>query len=779
MLLSGSPEAAQAKTATVVDGATRFELITPSLIRMEYAADGAFEDRSTLTTDGELATSKVPFRTKVKGSTRIIRTNALTLRWQRDAGPLVEGALRVRVGERNLTPALGPNPKPLGGWRRSLDLVDGPVRLREGMLSRAGWYLLDDTATALVSGDAFEVRPARSAEYQDLYLFAYGGDYMRGLEDLRTLTGPSPLPPRKAFGVWFSRYWPYGDSDWRKIVARFRREDVPLDTISLDTDYKRIHDSEAAAAAAQRVGAPDSNYSWNGWGWNRDLYPSPRKFLRWAGSAGLEVGLNVHPSISSNDPQFQAAQSNAGGGLVADSGCDKFQADPSGQCMVFNWADPLQLSAYLQLHRPFEQDGPVFWWLDWCCDGSNAIASGLTADTWINRAYYRHQRDRGSRWPAFGRTGGTRGGGVAATGVGTGAFAEHRYSIQFTGDTCATWPLLAFASEFTAAAGSIGMPYVSHDIGTFHGSVSPSACDRESTPISAPREKILPDDMYARWVQLGTFQPIDRLHSHHGLRLPWEYPAGIERIASRFLRLRGQLAPYLYTLAHEAHETGAPMARALYLQWPAQRAAYKYPSQYTLGEDVLVAPVAEPGARAKTEVWFPPGKWVDWFTGETFRGPATKQLNVPLARMPVFVRGGGIVPMQPRLTSTPVGPPRSLVLSAQAGSGRTTVYDDSGSGFGYKKGESTTTAITQRRADGVSELTVGAAKGGFSSAPRKRNYEIRLAGVPRPREVTVAGNRVGTWRYEVGSRTAVIKTGPQPTSRRLRIRVARSARTRR
>ena len=77
--------------------------------------------------------------------------------------------------------------------------------------------------------------------------------------------------------------------------------------------------------------------------------------------------------------------------------------------MVFDWTDPRQLDAYFGLHESFERDGPVFWWLDWCCDASSAEAPGLTADTWINRHYYESQRARGLRWPAFSRIGGSLG----------------------------------------------------------------------------------------------------------------------------------------------------------------------------------------------------------------------------------------------------------------------------------------------------------------------------------------------------------------------------------
>ena len=123
-------------------------------------------------------------------------------------------------------------------------------------------------------------------------------------------------------------------------------------------------------------------------------------------------------------------------------------------------------------------------------------------------------------------------------------------------------------------------------------------------------------------MQLGAFQPLDRLHSHHGKRLPWEYPEPARTVAADFLRLREALVPYLYTLAREAHDSGLPMARPLYLRWARRPRRYDHPTQYTLGRDVLVAPVSAPGNPAETEVWFPPGVWVDWFTGERHRGPA-------------------------------------------------------------------------------------------------------------------------------------------------------------
>ena len=748
---------AGAEARTITDGDVRFDIITPSLIRIERAPGGDFEDRRSLTTGGRIARG-ARATTRLRSGTRIIRTSRLTLRWERGDGPVGDGDLRVTTRGRSFKPRTGANPAPLGGWRRSLDHVDGPVELHEGMLSRAGWYLLDDSATALLTETGFEPR-APSEGYQDLYLFAYGTDYLRGLRDLRALTGPAPLLPRKAFGVWFSRWWPYGEADWVTLRDQFRKEQVPLDVISLDTDFKAVHDPVGAAFASQVVGAPGGNYSWNAWDWNRSLYPDPPAFFRWADEQGMEVGLNIHPSIDSRDPRFAETQQRAGGDIVADPDCRVVQADTGGECMVFDWTKPAHLDAYFALHEPFERDGADFWWLDWCCDGTSAEAPGLTPDTWINKQYYERQRARGSRWPAFQRMGASLQLGFDGDG-GTGAFAEHRSTIQFTGDTCATWPFLAFASEFTASAASIGLPYVSHDIGTFFSANPQGICSKDASPYIAASQNSLPPEMYVRWVQLGTFQPFLRLHSHHGKRLPWEYDEPYRSIAADFLRLRESLVPTLYSLSRTAHDRGLPMARALYLTWPRRDAAYDRGSEYTLGRDLLVAPVAAPGDPAETTVWFPPGTWIDWFTGERFRGPAERRIEVPLERMPVYARAGSIVPTQPPVETTSAGPAQRLVLVAHAGRGRTVVYDDAGTGFAYERGRFSRTLVTQRRRGRRTVLRIGAAS---RPLPARRAWTVELRGAPEPRRVTAGGRTLSGWTYDGG--TLTVDLGERSTRR--------------
>ena len=121
--------------------------------------------------------------------------------------------------------------------------------------------------------------------------------------------------------------------------------------------------------------------------------------------------------------------------------------DPATKKYVpFDITDKKFATNYMNLVlRPIEKAGVDFWWLDWCCEGSRAQAPGLSADTWINAAYAKQHEKMGSRWPAFSRIGSSfQNGKAGRDNNGLGAFAEHRYSLHFTGDTCSTWPLMAF-----------------------------------------------------------------------------------------------------------------------------------------------------------------------------------------------------------------------------------------------------------------------------------------------------------------------------------------------
>ena len=638
---------------------------------------------------------------------------------------------------------------PLGGYMRSYDSVNGSYSaspacasgqsgdtctanipsMASGLLDKSGWYLLDDSQTAVWTSDGWPAnRPA--GDIQDGYLFGYGQDFTGALSDLAKLTGPATLPDESVFGNWFSRYQPYSTSDYQgTILPQFTANGVSLDDLSVDTDWK-------------------SPNTWNGWEWSSSLFPDSTAFTDWAASQGIDVALNVHPAVATNDPLYAQAQDIAGNSLTTESSCSN-----GGPCAVWDWANVAQAESYFATADP-TQNAVAMTWLDWCCDNSGVFSqSGVTPDAWINYLTAQQMVNDGERGFDLARIGASNQASQAGAYL-SGPWADHRSAIAFSGDTRGTWNTLASEAQLAQDEGSIGEPYVSDDIGSFLGT--------ENTAN-------VPDDLYLRWLQLGTFQPIMREHSDgvdwgQNPRLPWEYDAATNAVGDQFMQLREQLVPYLYTLAYQASSTGIPMAQALYLNYPGQAAAYTNPTEYTLGSNVLVAPVTQPGASVATQVWFPPGTWQDYFTGATFTGPGTQTINVPTSRMPVFVKEGGIIPLQPSSGQAQTAGTAPITLQVHAGAnGSYSLYDDAGTGLGYQSGQSTQTPIsyTENASAGTSTLTISPTVGSYPGEPGNRTYTLDLVDESRPTSVQINGQTIvaSQWTYNAATDTLQVPLG--------------------
>ncbi len=635
------------------------------------------------------------------------------------------------------SPILLPH-SPLGGYRRGLDGVSGSASTTPGLLYRDGWYLLDDTPSAIFNDRTHTVtpRPGHSdAPYQDGYVFGYGQDYKQALGDLATLTGPSELLPRWAYGVWFSEYYDYSAADYENtILPKARAEGVPLDVLVTDTDYK----------------APDR---WDGWEIDPAKFPDPKAFFDWAQSQGLHNTMNIHPSIVSSDPQFTKAQATAGGSLTKNNAGCYADIAHEADCYTFDWGDPQQLKAYLDLHQTMEQQGVDFWWLDWCCEQSQSTLAGVTPDAWINQQYALDTAKNVGRGFAFSRAFGSlqAGGYSGQAGVPTGPWADKRTTVHFTGDTTSNWQTLKFEVGYTPGeSASTGLSAVSHDIGGFNN-------DGTQAPGANPGSTRLSDDLYVRWLQLAAFQPVFRLHGNHSDRLPWQYGDAARTASEKFLNLREDLVPYTYTLAKEAQDTGVPAVRATYLEYPGQQAAYDHAaSEYFYGSDVLVAPATSPGATATTTVWFPPGsQWTDYFTGKTYAGGTTQQVTTDWNAMPVFVKSGGIVTTRTGNVTNDTQNPltKATVTVAGGADGRSSLYEDDGTTTDAKA--SATTAITYAEHGGDHQLRIAPAKGHFAGQVQRRQWTVAFTDATAPHTVRIDGRPApaGSWSYDPATRT--------------------------
>ncbi|MFZ0498390.1 MAG: TIM-barrel domain-containing protein [Steroidobacteraceae bacterium] len=389
--------------------------------------------------------------------------------------------------------------------------------------------------------------------------------------------------------------------------------------------------------------------------------------------------------------------------------------------IYFNLADRKQAAISMQdLHAPLIRQGVDFWWVDG--GGGAAQMPGLDPQLWTNEVFYdATQRQTGKRGFILSRYGG---------------WGSERYPGFFTGDAYSEWRVLAYEVAYTARGGNVLVPYISNDIGGFHGAK-------------------IPFDLYARWIEFGTFSPILRMHSAHAnplegnTRMPWVYgPQGIA-LMRKYFTLRTRLMPYLYTYTWQAHRKSLPILRPLYLEWPDLEQAYRHSHEYLFGAQLLVAPVLE--ADGKRSVYLPPGSWMDFFTGTHYRGDSTFTAHYAAAAIPVFVREGAIIPEQ--------AVAREDVLTVNVygdGNGRFDLYEDDGVSLDYGRGAYALTPMTYHTADANHRLVIGPTTGSFAGQRQARAYEVRIHTAHRPASITVGGKRSARWQWDAHDSTAYL-----------------------
>lgn len=583
-----------------------------------------------------------------------------------------------------------------------------------GILSRSGYFFLNDSLSAVMDHDDFPIERNRPG-YQDWYFFCYGDDYKAGLADFALLSGRAPLPSRNTLGFIFSRWPAYDEAEAKTLVERFTAEGIPLSALVLDMEWHRK--------------------GWCNWDWDPKMYADPKAFFQWCHDRDVEVTLNVHPlQIPDDDSHFAA--------FVAATDAQKRveplkESDRELKRVKVDIGDKRQAQAFIHLcHDEIVEQGMDYWWVD----GTRGEINGSSDQLVTNKLYFENVKTPHKRGMLLSRYGG---------------LGSHRYGAFFTGDTHSEWEVLATECEFNIRAGMVGLGYVSHDTGGF---------SRPAAPLTDP-------DLYMRWLEFGVFNTVLRLHSAPGCgsRLPWDYGQENFKAARQWLQTRLQLFPYLYSAAREHNETGLPIIRGLFLEHPQDEASYRF-DEYYFGAALLVAPLLTPGLFRP--VYLPAGGWYEFATNQRLEGGKEFTVRAAIGEIPVYVKAGSIVPMQADVRPSPSGHIQNLRLGVYPGAnGSARLYEDDGKTPAYERGAHCTTRYQLESTD--RKLVLRGDKPTGTPLGATRHITVDVAAEAAPASVSFNGHLLAqdksTWNPEKHRLT--IDLGERPTTQAFRLEI--------
>ncbi len=662
----------------LVFGDTRISVLLDGVIRIEK---GTFCDEITQSF-WERDHGKVNFTSEKNGNKVIIKTDRAEFCINISNGKPVWAKCGSLVSKCN-------NKKNLKGTARTLDQAKGEVKLLDGVVSLDGAAVVDDSESLVIKENG-EILP-RNGKAKDIYVFCYGHDYTEAVKALFKLCGEAPLIPRYVLGNWWSRYHAYSEESYINLMLEFKKKNIPLTVATIDMDWHWVNIGKQFPDFKAKWG----DYylimdGWTGYSWNTELFPDYKRFLNTLHSMGLKTTVNLHPAngVRSFEDMYEDM-------------AKEMERDPaSGERIDFDITDPRFVNAYFKvLHNPYEENGVDFWWIDWQ-QGKKTKTPGLDPLWALNHFHYLDKQRNGERPMILSRY----------AGIGS-----HRYPLGFSGDTHMSWSALDFQPYFTSTASNCGYSWWSHDIG--------GHC-RGTHDF----------EMYTRWVQLGVFSPVLRLHSTNNDlsgKEPWNYCKQAENIVSDFMRLRHSLIPYIYSMNRRTNKEGRALCEPLYYIEPERKEAYECKNGFMFGSELLVCPVTtkrdKATGAATTSVYLPEGRWTNIFNGRIYQGGKVVRVSSELEEMPVFAKAGAIIPMSLDKGNS-IKNPEKLKLKIFRGNNTFTLYEDDGETFSYKDGNFSETQISVLESDGNLSVKIsGGKKSDFM--PEKREYTFEFCDI--------------------------------------------------
>lgn len=534
------------------------------------------------------------------------------------------------------------------------------------------------------SNDRFASFSADAGEMN--YYFIQGENVRDILQHYTFLTGRMEMPPLWSIGYQQCRYSYYPDKEVISVANTFREKDIPADAIVFDIHYMEQYKIFT---------------------WSKKDFSDPVRLLKQLKELGFEVVVMCDPGIKV-EKEYHAYDDGIRN--------DVFIKYPDGKpytgqvwpgwCHFPDFTRPATRTWWKEQFKEYVAQGISGFWNDMneIATWGNMLPENIEMDFEGEKATLR----RGRNIYGFQMARSTYEGTKALMGnrrpfnlTRSGFSGIQRYAAVWTGDNVAYDEHMMLGVRLVNSMGLTGIPFAGYDVGGFVGDANTR--------------------LFARWVSIGAFSPFFRGHSMINSRdsEPWSYGEEVEQIARNYIKFRYQLLPYLYSLFYEASRNGMPVQRSLAIDYTHDPKIYEgqFHHQYLFGPAMLIAPVES--TKEFVKVYLPKGNnWYSLYNGNKFTGHTETIVECPLHRLPVFVKSGAIIPMQPVVTHTGE---KSEWLNIHVYSGETDseflYYEDDGTSFDYQGGAFLKRTLRYEPAD--KKFTIHAAEGTYQSYTKR------------------------------------------------------------
>jgi alpha-D-xyloside xylohydrolase len=707
-------------------GILRFEVNAPDVIHVTYTPlDESTPQRASDDVVIKSDWAAAPFQVKEDAKTVTLITTALRIAVERETGAIhylsADGKPLTTDSYRSLQPAevnrektfhsevffsiygshegiygLGQHQAGVWNYRgESVDLSQENTEIAVPlMISTNGYGIFWNNPSRSRMNNRFVHSLYWSSEVADRvdYYFLYGPEPDQIIGRYRELTGEVPLFGRWAYGFWQCKNKYESQKELADVAAKYRDLHIPVDNIVQDWFWW----------------VTMGEMKWN------EHYPDPQGMIDTLHKEHFHLMVSVWPFFRPGTAVYDQFDKN--GWFVAKTVASGFH--PVGQALY----DPTNQAARKQywdnINAALFSKGVDAWWLDTDEPETEGRQDNILVD---------HQLHIGSGaryanvYPLF-HAGGVSEGQQSASDkkrvfiLSRSAFAgEQRYGVTaWSGDVLSSW--LSFRRQIPAGLNYAmsGMPYWTTDIGGFISGGN----------LNDPKFR----ELFVRWFQFGAFSPIFRVH---GTRWPnenelWSYGPEAQKILLNYDTLRYRLLPYLYSDAWQVTHDHGTIMRPLVMDWRNDAKAQNTGDEYMFGPAFLVGPVTTEGATSRT-MYLPEAEWYDFWTGDKVTGSQTIQADAPLAKLPLYVRAGSIVPMGPSMEWSTEKPADPMELRIYPGAdGDFMLYEDENDNYDYTHGKYAT--IRLHWDDAAKTLTIGARKGDFPGMLKERTFDVVVVG---------------------------------------------------